>query len=159
MKDFHTRDDKDRLRISNSLNSHMPNEKSPRIVFMGDHMVVCGKSRFEKLVSELGAEIGSEEVARTVLEGESMELRVDNQGRTVIPQEYLVGDLAEREVYIISVKGKTEEDNYLDIFPKKVYDKIIEDFFKGTTFLAQSGLKGKIKEIKGNEYEEGRRKD
>lgn len=159
MKEIHVRDDKNRLRISASIKKHLPQEQKPLMFFLGDHITICGETRFEKMVEELAGEIGSEEVARTVLSAESKEFRSDNQDRTVIPQEYLTGELVEQEVYIITVKGKTKEDNYIEIFPKTVYDNLINDVIKDTNFLKYFGLKGKLKELKGEGNEEGRRKD
>ncbi len=159
MKDLHTRDAKNRIQIGSAVKKNFKNTQNKRVCFMGDHIVVCSNARFDEMVSDLAAEIGSKEIARMVLEAESMDFSLDGQGRIVLPKENLTGPLEEKECYVVAVKGKTPEENYLEIFPKTVLDDLLNQYFVGTTFLSQSGIKGELNKLKGEDDEKGRGKN
>ena len=113
---------------------------------------------FEKEVKKLAEELGNEEIARLYLSAESITFSKDGQDRTVIPSEYITDTFKGQEIYVISVQGKTPEENYIDIYPRVVYDKMMDEVLQKTTYFTSSGLKGEIKKLKGEGDEKGRGK-
>ena len=84
---------------------------------------------------------------------------IDSLGRLQIPKDYLTGVFEEKDCYIISVQGKTKKENYIEIFPKTVYEQLVEEFVVKTSFCENSGLKGSMKSLKGERNEERRREN
>ena len=69
------------------------------------------------------------------------------------------GVFEEKDCYIISVQGKTKKENYIEIFPKTVYEQLVDEFVVKTSFCENSGLKGRMKSLKGERNEERRREN
>lgn len=159
MKMIHSRDDKNRLQMQKIVDKTFDTNIGQVVCFLGDHIMVCTNIKFEEMVQDLAQEIGSVELARLVLSGESVDFELDKQGRFQIPRDYLKGAFEERECYIISVKGAFKSDNYVEIFPKSIYEKIVEEFVEKTSFSENSGLKGQFSKLKGEGDEERRREN
>lgn len=159
MKAIHSRDEKNRLQMGKIVEKTFYVGVDRRVCFLGDHIMICGQNKFEEMISELAAELGSEELARLVLSGESIALELDSQGRLQIPKDYLTGVFEEKDCYIISVQGKTKKENYIEIFPKTVYEQLVDEFVVKTSFCENSGIKGRMKSLKGERNEERRREN
>ena len=159
MKAIHSRDEKNRLQMGKIIDKTLDKDTNYRTCFLGDHIMICSEVKFEQMIEDLAEELGSEDLARLVLSGESIEFELDKQGRFQMPKDYLQGALEEKECYVISVKGKTKEDNYVEIFPKSIYEKLIEEFVEKTSFVENAGLKGQMNKLKGEVDEERRREN
>lgn len=159
MKALHTRDEKNRLQMAKIVEKTFYVGTDKRVCFLGDHIMICSQQKFEEMIDDLAKELGSEEVARLALSGESVDFELDSQGRLQIPKDYLQGSFEEKDCYIINVKGKSQKDNYIEIFPKTVYEQLIDTFLIKTSFTENSGLKGQMNKLKGDGNEERRRED
>ncbi len=159
MKAVHSRDEKNRLQISKVIDKTLPEKEGYKACFLGDHIMICSQIKFEQMIEDLASELGSEDLARLVLSGESVDFELDKQGRFQMPKDYLQGAFEEKECYVISVQGKTKAENYVEIFPKSIYEKLIEEFVENTSFGENTGLKGQMNKLKGEVDEERRREN
>ena len=73
MKALHSRDDKNRVQMQKIADKTFNSSEGQRVCFFGDHIMICSDLKFEEMVTDLAEEIGSLDLARLVLSGESID--------------------------------------------------------------------------------------